>query len=180
MQKVILKKLVEKLKDTEWFIISGFAVEVYTNGRRKAKDIDFVLRDRDIDLFARRLGTKAQRRKIDKGTFEVDDYGFETNFEGQMLEATNGYPRIRMSDTKKFNKLFGVRVKKKYLGVELFLAPIEEIIVGKAVMHRSKDIHDLKLLRNEKIDFGFLIELAKDWGKKSTVIKTLRNLGYDV
>ena len=179
MQESILKELAEKLKDTNWFLIAGFAIEVYTNGLRKANDIDIVLQGSDIDLFAERLGTRAEKRLIDKKTFIVDDYGFVTSLNGQEIEATNGFPKKRVVE-KTFDKLFAKRVRKPYLGTELFLAPLEEIIVSKAAMRRPKDIEDLKLLKNEKIDKRFLAELAKDWGEEASIFEVLRKAEYKV
>ena len=47
-------------------------------------------------------------------------------------------------------------------------------------MFREKDINDLKLLADQKINFHFLKELAKDWGKSKQILTNLKNLGYQI
>lgn len=179
MDKNILEKITEKLRGLNWFAFSGFAVEVYSNGKRKARDIDLVLFEKEIDIFAKRIGVCAKNRKIDKKNFFVEDYGFETEFEGQAVEATNGYPIKRVKE-KTFNKLFERKIKIQYLGCEVYLAPIEELIVGKAYMARKKDLKDLKLFKNEKIDIKFLHELANDWNNYDKIVSVLREVGYSI
>jgi len=154
-------------------------LEVHTDGARKSRDIDLVLKDGDLDIFADRIGCNAKNRQIDKGTFFVEDYGFETMFLGQEIEATKGYPVKRVQE-ETFNKLFSRRVKRDYQGVEVYLAPIEEILVSKAYMSREKDLADLRLLKEEKLEVSFLHELAKDWGETEKIIRVLRKEGYKI
>lgn len=179
MKKEIFLEVLEKLKGLDYVFFSGMAVSIYSGGKREAGDIDVIVHKKDINQFAKRMGTRVNKRFFDKGTFFGDDYGFVIDFKGQEVEATNGYPRERMASGS-FEKLFKKRVKKMFLGKEVFVEPIEELIVQKAFMHRDKDLIDLKLLLSQKFDKDFLIELAEDWGKKQEVLKVLRKVGYKV
>ena len=179
MKKEVFLEVLEKLNGLNYIFFSGMAVSIYTDGKREAGDIDVIIHKKDIDEFAKRMGTKVKKRFFDKGTFFGDDYGFVIDFKGQKVEATNGYPRERMASGS-FEKLFKKRIKKIFLGKEVFVEPIEELIVQKAFMHREKDIVDLKLLLDEKVDKDFIIELAEDWGDKQKIIKVLRKVGYNL
>src|SRR3989338_11355401 len=141
MEKETFNKLLDLLKEIDYFFISGMCVAIYSKGRRTPEDIDIVVHEKDIDRFAKLLGAKAERRLINKGTFIVEDYGFVIDFKGQIIEVTSGYPRKRVSENT-FNKLFNMKAKKKYLGRDVFVEPIEELLTQKAFMHRKKDIID--------------------------------------
>lgn len=177
MNKKILQELVKKLSGLNWFIISGLAVEIYTRGQRKARDIDLFIEDGDAQKFATKLGAEVKHRRIQKQNFVVDDFGFVADFKGQKIEVTTGYPKIRLLSGS-FKKIFDRKVRKGYAGVEVFVEPVEELIVYKASMHRAKDIEDLKLLKNHKIDIEFLKEIAEDLGEYNKIINILKEVGY--
>ncbi|MBU3912787.1 MAG: hypothetical protein KKE50_01700 [Nanoarchaeota archaeon] len=179
MKEEIFLEVLKKLNGLNYLFFSGMAVSVYTEGKREAGDTDVIVHKKDINKFAKRMGTKVKKRFFDKGTFFGEDYGFVIDFKGQEVEATNGYPRERMAKGT-FDKLFKRKVRKIFLGKEVFIEPIEELIVQKAFMHREKDLADLKLLLNQKIDKDFVIELAEDWGKKQEILKVLKEIGYMV
>lgn len=175
-RKEQIKQLLKQLKGLDWCFMSGFAVEIYTSGRRKAgEDIDIVISSSDIDLFAHRLGCKSQRRRFKKATFMVDDYGFVTNFRGLQIEASSGFPRSRMKNNK-INKVFINKRRKKYLGLNVYVEPIEELIAFKVKMSRRKDIRDLRLLAKEEIDDSLLIEFLKDWKIYPQAVEQLKKL----
>src|SRR3989338_6623994 len=179
MKKEVFGDLSEKLKGIDYFFISGMSVAIYSKGKREPGDIDIAINEKDIDKFAKSLGVKAEKRVTNKGTFIIDDYGFITNFKGQIVEATSGYPKKRMSEGK-FNKLFSMKVKKDYLNKEVFVEPIEELLTQKAFMHREKDIRDLRLLKNIKFNKRRAIELAEDKGNKEEIFHLLKNEGFDL
>lgn len=172
--KKVLQELIKKLSGLNWFFISGFAVEIYTNGKRKSKDWDLVVKE--ADEFARRIGCTVEHRKINKGAFIVDDFGFETEFCKQPIEVTTGYPKFRRSGS--LEELFEFKVKKDYFGIEVFVLPIEELIVHKAIMYRIKDVADLKLLSKCKFDPRLIHKFANDWKEHDKVLKTLNELDY--
>lgn len=141
--------------------------------------MDILVSKKEIDEVADLFGTSAQYRKFKKADFYVDDYAFEVVFNGLKLEVSSGFPpkRIREGTIK---KVFDNKVSKAYQGVDIFVIPIEELIVHKAVMHRPKDIRDLKLLKSNQYSSLFLKELAIDWGKKKEVCNVLTEVGYKI
>jgi hypothetical protein len=179
MEKEIFLELIDKLRGIDYFFISGLSVAIHTNGKRKPGDIDLAIHEKDIDRFAKLLGTEAKRRFIDKGSFKVEDYGFVVDFEGQMIEATSGYPKKRIYEGK-FNKLFSMKIKKKYFGLDVFVEPIEELLTQKAFMHREKDLQDLKLLRGIALNKNLILELAEDKGNKEEILSILLKEGFKV
>ncbi len=174
-----LTELFDKLNGLRWFALSGFAVHIYSGEKRGFGDIDLAVHADDIDILAKRLGCIAQRRLIDKQTFVVDDYGFETEFNGLKVEASSGYPKKRM-DEGTFDKLFSKRKKFLHKGSEVYVCPVEELIVQKAWMHREKDIADLRLLMSQNLDISLVMELAEDWGKKEEILTLLSKLGFKI
>lgn len=174
-----LTKLIQKLSGLNWCFFSGFAIEVYTNGRRKANDIDILVAPGDIEIFAQRLNCQLRHRRFKKFNFFVNDYGFDTEFLNLKIEASSGFPKRRIR-TGSIQKVFQNKVRKRYLGANFYIEPLEEIIVHKADMLRPKDIRDLKMLKTQKIKWSLLKEFAKDWGKYSKIINNLKNLGYQI
>jgi hypothetical protein len=179
MKKKDFIYLLEKLKGINYFFISGLAVAIYSKKKRKIGDIDIVVHERDIDKFARRVGSKVGKRFINKGIFVVEDYGFETKINNLKIEVTSGYPKKRIQK-KTFDKLFDKKIKLKYLGQDVFVESIEELIVFKTFMHRKKDLADLKLLKNNQINSGFVRDFARDWGKEEKIINLLKKVGYNL
>lgn len=168
--------LIKSLEGFNYFFISGFAVHIFSSGLRHFKDIDIVISSKDIDLFAKRVGCEAKRRFISKGSFVVDDYGFECKIGNQEVEVTSGYPPNRVSNNT-FNKLFTKKVKKNYLGNPVFLAPLEEIIAYKALTFRKKDEEDLLLLKSKKYSSAELKEIISDL-EEEKITKNLKKVGY--
>ncbi len=172
MDKKILHNLLEKLEGLNWFFFGGLAVEIYTNGKRKTNDIDIALFDKDLYKFANRIGGKLEKRNIEHGDFSINDFGFIKYFKGKEIEATKTIPKI----------LFERKLRMNYLDNEIFIQPLENLIAHKALMHREKDMKDLKLILNENldIDFDFLEKEAERFGNKELIFSNLRKVGFDV
>jgi len=73
-----------------------------------------------------------------------------------------------------------MKVKKIYLGEEVFVEPIEELLTQKAFMSREKDIADLRLLKEIGFEKEKLIELAQDKGEIEKIISVLRSCGFEI
>lgn len=174
MNTVVFAEIVNTLQGINYFFISGLSVAIHTSGQRIPGDIDIAVHPSDIDTLATRLGTIAKRRVINKGTFTVDDYGFEVEYKGQMIECTSGYPAKRIQE-KTFNKLFERKVKTTYLEQTVYVEPLEELVNQKAFMHREKDLKDLELLKGRDLDSVLLLEISHDKGNTDIVIPLLRN-----
>lgn len=81
--KQLLSDLVKKLEGYDWAFFSGFAVEVYTDGKRKrGSDLDILVSKKEIVNLAGSFGTSARYRRFKKADFYVDDYAFEVVFKG--------------------------------------------------------------------------------------------------
>lgn len=132
VKKDSLIKLINKLRGLEWCFMAGFAVEIYTNGKRKAgDDVDILVSPKDIEVLAKRLNVKIEHRYFKKENFYVNDFGFQTSLGDLRVEVSSGFPRKRVSDGS-INKIFQRRTLKKYQGINLWVEPIEELIVHKA------------------------------------------------
>lgn len=169
MNSIVFKEILTMLEGLEYFFISGLAVSIYSEGKRLPGDIDIAIAKKDIDIFASRLGTVAQNRRIDKGTFVVEDYGFEINYHGQMVECTSGYPIKRVIDGT-FDKLFDRRLKKKYFKNDVYVEPLEELINQKIFMNRDKDKNDVALLKDFVLDRNLFEEICNDKGNAKQVL----------
>lgn len=186
MEKRILRKLAEKLEGLDYFLFSGSAVEIYTNGKRKAADVDILIKRKDIDTFAGRLGCKAGMRRKTKNGIKIEEYSFGATFHNVELDVTSGITRcvrpsgeaLLKNNNNLLRELFKKKVKKTYKGVQLFVAPLEDLIVQKATMDRPKDRRDLELLKNENVDKKFLCEVADAWGSHRNVKKMLKKRGW--
>lgn len=178
MKARILNKITEKLEGTDWAIFSGFAVEIYTNGKRKTEnDIDILVDARDIKVLEKRFGTDANQRHFQKDNFVVDDYGFVTSFKGIELEITTGFPPTRVRNGT-IRKVFENKICKKYKDIDIFVVPIEELIVLKASMGRDKDIKDLKLLKDCDYNLDLINDFAEDYDNEKKILQTLERLSF--
>jgi hypothetical protein len=175
MDKPIFIEILSKLKDLNYFFISGLSVSVHTNGKRIPGDIDIVVHPNDINTFAMRLKTIAKERMINKGNFIVNDFGFEINYKGQMVECTTGYPLKRIKE-ETFKKLFDYKVETIYLDQIVYIEPLEELVNQKAFMHREKDIADLNLLKGKTLNKKLFMELSQDKGNLKIVLPVIETL----
>jgi predicted nucleotidyltransferase len=174
---LILKEVLEMLKPFKYVFFSGMAMEVYTNGKRKAKDFDIIVDKEDIEEFAKLINCKLDYRKIVKEDYHSEDYGGVVDYKGQEIELTSGFPKKRVEDAT-IKKLFERRKKVNYLGLNIYVVPIEETIAFKALMHREKDYIDLEMLKEIEFDINLVKEYARDWGQEEKAIKILKEAGF--
>jgi hypothetical protein len=170
-------RLMEKLKDLDYCFISGTAVSIYSDGKREPRDLDIVIDPKDIETFAERMGCTPNKRITSKGKFVTGDYSFETNFLGLSIEAIS---TEKGKQTTKIQKTFEHKVKKKYLGEEIYVTPIEELVSQKAFTHRDKDLADLELLKNIPLNQNLLLEFVKEWGNSEEIINLLKQIGFQI
>lgn len=175
MNKEVFVEILDKLENLSYFFISGVSVAIHTKGERNPGDIDVVVDLEDINIFAKKLGAVPEKRKINKGTFEVEDFGFEINYKGQMVECTTGYP-LKRSQEGTMKRLFDRKVETDYLGMRVYVEPLEELVNQKAFMHREKDINDLNLLKGKMLDKELFLEISKDKGNLDIVLPIVGNL----
>lgn len=175
----VLREVLDLLKPFDYAFFSGMAMEIYTNGKRKANDVDILINKKEIDKFAKLVGCKLLDRVIEKENYLSEDYGGETMFNGQGIELTSGFPKKRMQENT-IVKLFQKKVKVNYLGFDVYVVPIEELIMHKAMMQRRKDILDLEMLKSLKYNALLIREFARDFGDEDKAIKFLVDLDYDL
>lgn len=170
-----LKIIAEKLKGIPWIIYSGTAVEIFTGGKRKGRDIDVIVSPDKIDEVGRRFGAKPILETRGKENIKiVNDYHIETEIAGIPVEFIGKAEKFIIDDEeyypaspKNFRELFKKVQKTKYLGVEVFVTPLEEVLAQKLIWNRKDNWHDeedVKLLRNHKISRRLLIKAFKRWG----------------
>jgi len=167
-----LEIISKKLKDIPWTIYSGTAVEIFTKGKRKGRDIDVIVPPDKIDEVGRRFNAKPILETREKGEIEiVNDYHIETKIAGIPVEFIGKTEKF-IIDGEEYNpaspenskKLFEKVKKKKYLGVEIFVIPMEEILAQKMIWRRTGDKEDMELLKNQRISRKLLIEALHRWG----------------
>lgn len=180
IRKKAFSRLIDELKGLEWCFFSGFAAKLYYDRERECEDLDILVRDKDLEILAERLGTEVKERDYTKDNgISIRDFGFETKSKGLEVEATSGFPKWRV-DEGLIDKIFGRREEREFMGKKIYLIPIEELIVHKASMFRDKDEKDLKGLKEKDYNTDFLKELAEDWHEKEKILSNLRKVGYDV
>lgn len=172
------KKLLEKLDGLNYCFFSGFVMFYYTNGKRPFNDIDILIDEKDIDKLAKRFGTNAEKRIIAKGNLVIEDYGFETNFLGWQIEVVTSRPGNK-KEKDKVSFILKNKEKKEYENLKIFLEPLEELLARKSFFHRDKDINDLKLINDKKINISLLKKFAKNWGNEDNIFKTIKMLGFN-
>jgi len=159
-----LAAIAERLKGLTWIIDSGMAVEIYTNGKRVANDIDIVVLEKDIEEAARRLGTTITRRSADKSGLKIIDEKYAcATIEGVEIELVCGSGRYMINGRERgFNiteNHFACAKRVSYLGAELNVAAPEELLVHKTILGREKDVKDVGLLLESFTPDKNLLEL---------------------
>ena len=189
-KKKALEMISKRLKDIPWAIFAGTAVEIYTKGKRRGNDIDIIVPGDKIDEVAKRFNAEVILETRKKGNVKlVNDYHIEITICGILVEFVGKTEKIIIGG-KQYNstqdlrrKLFRKAKKRKYLGVNVFVLPVEEILVSKMLFNRSgewQDKEDVKLLlktKKIKIDKRNLIHALNRWGvskkKQGIFIKKL-------
>lgn len=151
-------------------------MKIYAWRKRKINDIDILLREKDIYIFAERIKAKVKKRKIEKKNFHMNDLGFTKQFQGFGIEAVSKPEKNQDRHLKYF---FDNKIKRIYLGQEVYLVPLEGIIVHKALMFRKKDKKDLEKLKKLNYNKKKINMLAGFWEKKKHIIRNLRKAGFD-
>ncbi len=176
MEPEKLREVIGQLEDLNYCIMSGYAVKIYADPERECGDIDLIVEHEDLYKLAERLGTKVERRIEDYGSYGINDYGFETKYKGVEVEASSGFPRERFKEGK-MEKVLDSKVEKEFRGVNVYVEPLEELVVHKANNDRKKDWRDIEKLSKKDIDKELLKEFAEDWGRPE-VLEKLEEKGY--
>lgn len=176
-KRKVLRIIAEKLKGMPWAIFSGTAIEIYTKGKRKGNDIDIIVPGDMLDEVAKRFNVKPVLETREGGGVKlINDYHADIMIDGVEVEFVGKTEKMIIggetyNSTQELRKrLFPKVKKKKYLGVNVFVVPVEEIITHKMIFNRSgiwKDEKDVKLLlETERINKKALIQAMDRWGVK--------------
>ena len=144
-----------------WMIFAGVAAYCY-GSKRKITDIDILVRDIDFEKAKNAL-------KNIKGIDIIADLKIVKNNRTYSFSIDN-----EMIERIKYRKLFDIEVP---------LIPVEDNIILKAILQRSKkegkyDIEDIKsMIKNEEIDFEYLKEKIKKYQVEEIVLPVLEKLG---
>jgi len=190
-KKKVLKIIAEKLKDIPWAIFSGTAIEIYTKGKRKGNDIDIIVPGDKIDEVGRRFKMKPVLETREGGGVKlINDYHINTMVDGVEVEFVGKTEKIIIDgqvyrSTQDLKRRLFTKVKrKKYLGVNVFVVPVEEILTQKMIFDRSgiwQDREDVRLLlATERINRKALIRAFNRWGvpnkKQKSFLKKLAKI----
>jgi len=175
-KKKALEVISQKLKGIKWIIFSGTAIEIYTNGKREGDDIDILVPWDKIDEVAKRFDTTPKLRTFKKGHIDfINDHYAKTVIDGIQVEILGKTEKIIINGKEckilqSLAKSFSKRgMKKRYLGVNIFVDRVEEIIASKMVLDRPEDLKDEKDInlllkeKNIKIDKKYLICALGKW-----------------
>jgi predicted nucleotidyltransferase len=180
MKTKSILQLIDKLKNIEYSFFSGFAIHVYTNGKRDFADIDTLMLYDNLKKFSERVNQPFKYREIKKGDFETEDYFMDFKIGSQLIEVVCP---SNTKDAKNCKLILDNKVKKKFLGRNIYLMPIEGIIAHKAKLNREKDIKDLNLLsqffKKKDLDMNLLKKMAASHKVSyEEVIKKIEDLGF--
>lgn len=174
-KKNALEIISEKLRGIPWAIYSGTAVEIFTEGKRRGRDIDIIVPEDKIDEVAKRFNAKPILETREKeGIKIVNDYHIETEVAGIPVEFIGKTEKF-IIDGEEYNpassensqKLFKKVERINYLGIEVPVVPVEEVLAQKIIWNRSgewQDEEDIKLLKDQKISYNFLADAFDRWG----------------
>jgi len=183
-KEIALKTLAEKLYGLNWVVVAGMATEIYTNGRRTARDIDIVVWKDDFNEAARRLGGEIGSLTTEiKGFVVFWDKYTKGKIDGIDFEMVCNDARFKIMGTPRRMELTEEHlshVKKiEYLGTEMNVAPIEWVLAQKGLMGREKDMNDIALLMDnyepniELLNLFLDMYNLKDEEKEKTLSKIL-------
>jgi len=170
-----LSVISKKLNGIPWAIFAGTAIEILTNGQRIGNDIDIIVPGKFLDEVAKRFNTKIEIRNVKKGEVElIDDYHVVVIIDGYPVEIVGKTGKMIINGREYFpssieaeKELFEKIEKMSYLGVEVFITPVEEIIAHKITFDRTgkrRDREDVQLLlKTQKINKDKLKLALRRW-----------------
>lgn len=177
-KKRALKVISKKLEGIPWAVFGGTAVEIYTKGERRGNDIDIVVPPDKIEVIGKIFGKKPVTRTRKKDRVQIiGDTFVETEIEGVPVEFVGKTEKIIVDShrydtgSEAMENLFARVETKRYLGVEIKVVPVAEVLVQKMIFDRSgkwQDREDVKMLAGiggcSKKD---LVRAARRWGVSS-------------
>jgi len=174
-------EIIFKATKLKYVIVGGIAV-IHYGHVRATQDIDIIIED-DYSKISQFIGLlKAYEFDVMDDQFKLA-YQEKTNIS---IFDKNSFLRldIKVADKEREREVLIHAKKEKILGKEIFIAPLEYVLIGKLIyMGLIDDIPNSELLEyqdvvdfltlfhanKEKIDLTFLINKAKQIGLKTTL-----------
>ena len=166
------------------YVIVGAIAVIHYGHVRATQDIDIIIED-DYSKISQFLGLlKVYEFEVLDDQFKIA-YQEKTNFS---IFDKNSFLRldIKVADRKREHEVLSHAKKEKILGKDLFIAPLEYVLIGKLIyMGLIDDIPNSELLEyqdavdfltlfhanKETVDITFLNNKAKQIGLKTTLDK---------
>jgi len=174
-------EIIFKATKLKYVIVGGIAV-IHYGHVRATQDIDIIIED-DYSKISQFIGLlKSYEFDVMESQFKLA-YQEKTNIS---IFDKNSFLRldIKVADKKQEHEVLSHAKKEKILGKDLFIAPLEYVLIGKLLfMGLIDDIPDSELLEyqdavdfltlfhanKEIIDLTFLTNKAKQIGLKTTL-----------
>jgi hypothetical protein len=154
-------EIIFKATKLKYVIVGGIAV-IHYGHVRTTQDIDIIIED-DYSKISQFIGLL----KVNK--FDVMDDQFQLAYEEKTnisIFDKNSFLRldIKVADKKQEKEVLNHAEKKKILGKNLFIAPLEYVLIGKLIfLGLIDDISNSELLEyQDAIDFLILLHANKD------------------
>ena len=174
-------EIIFKATKLKYVIVGGIAV-IHYGHVRATQDIDLIIED-DYSKISQFIGL------LKANEFDVMDDQFRLAYQEKTnisIFDKNSFLRldIKVADKKQEHEVLSHAKKKKILGKDLFIAPLEYVLIGKLLfMGLIDDIPNSELLEyqgavdfltlfhanKESIDLTFLNNKAKQIGLKTTL-----------
>lgn len=169
----------------DWCITSGAAVRAHA-GEREVDDIDVLTTVEHAKEVAKKTGNDTSEWKVHGEELKAkEEVYFSFSIESIPVEVMAGDSKIEKGsktvEAKMDEALFKNSVRKELFGEKVPVAPVEELIVQRAVLGRSKDVRDLKQLIYQGIDSEILKDCisARNIGEEE-LFRMLESQGFKV
>lgn len=161
-KKIALRYLKQVFQGKPWCITSGAAVRAHT-GEREVDDIDVLTTRKAAKEVAEKTGNDTSEWEVHgDGLQAEEEVYFNFSIEKVPVEVMAGDSRIEKPEmtveAEMDEELFENSKHLEIFDEKVPVAPVEELIVQRAVLGRDKDVRDLKKLIKEGID----AEVLKD------------------
>lgn len=184
-KKIALRYLKQVFEGKPWCITSGAAVHAHT-GEREVGDIDVLTTKKAAEEVAEKTGYDTSEWEVHGDALRAEEeVYFSFSIENVPVEVMAGDSRIEREDmtveAEMDENLFENSDSKDLFGEEVPVAPVEELIVQRAVLGREKDVRDLKKLIKQGINAEVLEECisARNIGEEQ-FFELLESQGFKV
>lgn len=184
-KKIALKYLKQVFEGKDWCITSGAAVRAHTDDR-EVNDIEVLTTKENADEVAKKTGNDTSEWEVHGDDLKAkEEVYFSFSVESVPIEVMAGDSKIEKEgknvESEMDERLFQNSKNLELFGVKVPVAPVEELIVQRAVLGRPKDVKDLKKLIKQGIDSEVLEDClsARNIGEEE-LFRLLEAQGFKV